>query len=213
MTMRNKTTRILILATTLLAIAGAVTGVWLVFNKKTSKPTSTYSDPVSQRAAEVLEYAKKHILNTNDVLLVDYSIPSGTTRMLVWSHKEGRIVAKTYVMHGVGGGSTAEKPVFSDRVGSKCSTLGKFKVTKHYGGKIKRSYRLVGLERGNKNAFRRRILIHSSSWIDMWRWKKYIPLHEISCQGCVTVSPKEMTYLDKLIKKESMPILILIYIQ
>ena len=210
--MRNKTTRILLLAATLLTIAGAVAGVWLIINKKTSKPSPTPGDPVSQRAAEALEYAKKHHLNTNYVLLVDYSIPSGTPRMLVWSHKQGRIVARTYVMHGVGGGSTAEKPVFSDKVGSKCSSLGKFKVTKLHGSKIKRSYRLVGLERGNRNAFRRGILIHSSSWIEMWSWKKYIPLHEVSCQGCVTVSPKGMAYLDKLIKKESKPILLWSYV-
>ena len=166
---------------------------------------------ISERASEALEYARKHKLNEDYVLLLDYSIPSGTPRLFVWSFSENKIVARTYVMHGVGGGSTAEKPVFSDKMGSKCSTLGKFKVTKKHGSKLKRSYRLIGLERSNRNAFKRGIMIHRSVWVDSWHWKKYIPLHEASCQGCVTVSSKGMNYLEKLIMSETKPLLLWSY--
>ena len=96
---------------------------------------------ISERASEALEYARKHKLNEDYVLLLDYSIPSGTPRLFVWSFSENKIVARTYVMHGVGGGSTAEKPVFSDKMGSKCSTLGKFKVTTKHGSKLRKLVR------------------------------------------------------------------------
>ncbi len=167
--------------------------------------------PIAIRATEALDYAKVHKLNTNYALFVDYSIPSGTPRLFVWDFAQNKIIARTYVMHGVGKGSTAEEPVFSNTVGSECSSLGKFKVTKIHGGKIKRSYRLIGLEASNSNAWRRGIMIHRSTWIDTWCWKEHIPLHEPSCQGCITVSSKGMTYLEKLIKNESEPLLLWSY--
>lgn len=169
------------------------------------------TDPLAIRAAEALAYARKHHLNTDYVLLLDYSIPSGTPRLFVWDYEKNKVIARTYVMHGVGGGSTAKEPVFSNKVGSKCSSLGKFKVTMAHGSKLKRSYRLHGLEKSNSNAYRRGIMIHRSKWVDKWCWKKYIPLHEPSCQGCITVSSKGMSYLEKLIKSESTPLLLWSY--
>ena len=65
--------------------------------------------------AEALVYTRKHNLNTDYVLLLDYSIPSGTPRLFVWDYNRDKVVARTYVMHGVGGGSTAKEPVFSNK--------------------------------------------------------------------------------------------------
>ena len=69
-------------------------------------------------------------------------------------------------MHGPGLGSTAEKPVFSNRPGSKCSALGRFVVTKKHGSKLKRSYRISGLDLDNQTALARGLMIHSSRWVD-----------------------------------------------
>ena len=180
-------------------------------NKVAIKRPADDADPMAVRAAEAFDYAKRHKMNGNYVLLVDYSIPSGTPRMFVWSYEKNRVVARTYVMHGIGGGSTAEIPVFSNKVGSECSSLGKFKVTKAHGSKIKRSFRLQGLERSNSNAFRRGIMIHRSTWVDRFCSKEYIPLHKPSCQGYITVSSRGMNYLEKLIKSESKPLLLWSY--
>ena len=188
-----------------------VAGVCYVEKKGKFKKSTLDGAQIELRAAEAQTYAKAHKLNTNYALFVDYSIPSGTPRLFVWDYGKNKIIARTYVMHGVGKGSTAAKPVFSNTVGSECSSLGKFKVTKSHGSKIKRSYRLKGLEASNSNAWRRGIMIHRSAWIDTWCWKKYIPLHEPSCQGCITVSSKGMTYLEKLIKNESEPLLLWSY--
>ena len=139
---------------------------------------------------------------------MDYSIPSGTPRLFVWNCKEGKIVAKTYVMHGVGGGSTNATPVFSNKVGSRCSSLGHFAVTKLHGSTLKRSFRLKGLDPSCSNAFKRGIMIHRSTWVDMNCWRKYIPLQSASCQGCITVSSKGMDYLETLINSQERPILL-----
>lgn len=166
---------------------------------------------IEKRACEAMKVAERHNLNTNYCLFVDYGIPSGTPRLFVWSFKDKKVVARTYVMHGSGMGSTAEKPVFSNKYGSNCSSLGRFIVTKEHGAKLKRSYRLKGLDINNKSAFSRGLMIHGSKWVDIHCWKKHIPLHEPSCQGCVTVSSRGMTYLEKLINSEKKNLLLWSY--
>ena len=194
-----------------IAVGSMALACYALHKRYSIKQKPSQEQPIAVRATEALDYAKAHKLNTNYALLVDYSIPSGTPRLFVWDFDQNKIVARTYVMHGVGKGSTAERPVFSNTVGSECSSLGKFKVTNIHGGKIKRSYRLTGLEASNSNAWRRGIMIHRSTWVDRWCWKEHIPLHEPSCQGCITVSSRGMTYLEKLIKNESEPLLLWSY--
>ena len=167
---------------------------------------------LEERASSAYAYAKKHGMDTHYAFLLDYSIPSGTPRLFVWDFDRSRVIASTYVMHGVGGGSTASEPVFSNKPGSLCSSLGHFEVTKQHGSKLKRSYRLKGLDRSCSKAYARGLMIHSSAWVDSWCWKQYIPLHSVSCQGCVTVSSKGMAYLDRLIKASEKPILLWSYV-
>ena len=203
--------RLHILALTAIGILLMASGILIFPERRPGNKPPADTDPLAIRAAEALAYARKHHLNTEYVLLLDYSIPSGTPRLFVWDYERDKVVARTYVMHGVGGGSTAKEPVFSNTAGSKCSSVGKFKVLKSHGAKLRRSYRLQGLERSNSHAYKRGIMIHRSTWVDKWCWKKYIPLHEPSCQGCITVSSKGMSYLEKLIKSESTPLLLWSY--
>lgn len=127
-------------------------------------PDNQYYVSMEKRAIVANKVARRHNLNTNYCLFVDYGIPSGTPRLFVWSFKDNKIVARTYVMHGPGKGSTAEKPVFSNKPGSNCSSLGRFVVTKEHGAKLKRSYRLKGLDKNNQSAFLRGLMIHRAKW-------------------------------------------------
>jgi len=147
-------------------------------------------------------------MNEHYALFVDYAIPSGKPRLFVWDFKERRIVASTYVMHGPGGGSTAEKPRFSNRPGSKCSSLGRFLVTKEHGNRNKRGFRMKGLDIDNQSAYVRGLMIHGARWVDRHCWKEYIPLNASCCQGRVTVSSRGMSYLWKLINKEKKSLLL-----
>lgn len=174
-------------------------------------PDKTNYATIEKRALAAQQFIRHHHLNEDYCILVDYSIPSGTPRLFVWSYEEGRVVARTYVMHGPGKGSTDERPIFSNVIGSKCSSLGRFIVTKNHGTKLKRSFKLKGLDMSNDNAYRRGLMIHRSTWVDLNMWRKYIPLHEKSCSGCITVSSKGMDDLEKLIGKEDVLLLLWTY--
>ena len=163
---------------------------------------------IEARAEKALAFACRHNMNEHYALFIDYSIPSGTPRLFVWDFEKKRIVASTYVMHGPGGGSTAEQPRFSNRPGSNCSSLGRFLVTKNRGTRLKRSFRLKGMDMDNQTAYARGLMIHRSKWVDSHCWMNYIPLHSPSCQGCVTVSSRGMTYLWNLINSERKPLLL-----
>lgn len=163
---------------------------------------------IEERAEKALAFAKRHNMNEHYALFVDYGIPSGTPRLFVWDHHQKRIVTSTHVMHGLGGGSTDEKPQFSNRPNSECSSLGRFLVTKDHGTRLKRSFRLKGMDFDNRSAYERGLMIHSSRWVDSHSQMRYIPLHRASCQGCVTVSVKGMNYLWSLINQEDKPLLL-----
>ena len=127
---------------------------------------------IEARAEKALAFAQRHRMNEHYALFVDYAIPSGKPRLFVWDFKERRIVASTYVMHGPGGGSTAEKPRFSNRPGSKCSSLGRFLVTKEHGNRNKRGFRMKGLDIDNQSAYVRGLMIHGARWVDRHCWKE-----------------------------------------
>ena len=204
-----------IVAFSILAIAAAGISIDASPSSRASEIVSSSNDDkmtLDQRAIKAYQYAKRHRMNTRYAFLVDYSIPSGTPRLFVWDYDKKKVIARTYVMHGIGGGSTQDKPVFSNKPGSMCSSLGRFSVTKLHGSKLKRSFRLKGLDKSCSNAFRRGIMIHRSKWVDRWCSGEYIPLHKASCQGCITVSSKGMTYLEKLINSQSKPILLWSYV-
>ena len=167
-----------------------------------------YSEYLSKCAVEVKDYAKVRNLNDRYCIFVDYSIPSGTPRVFVWSFEKEKVVYRTYTMHGPGRGSTAEKPVFSNMPGSKCSSLGHFAVTKDRGNRNKSGYRIKGLDVANKTAYGRGLMIHRAKWVDKNCWREYIPLQPKCCLGCITVSTRGMNYLDKLIKGEKKQILL-----
>ena len=72
-----------------------------------------------------------------------------------------------------------------------------------HGKTVKRSFRLEGMDADNQNAYFRGLMIHNSKWVDKWCWMNYIPLNEVACQGCVTVSRRDMKYLWNLVNGES----------
>ena len=165
-------------------------------------PGNSYYEDLEFRAGKALKYAQRRGLNENYCLFLDYGIPSGKPRLFVWSFSEGRVVYSGYAMHGPGKGSTDETPVFSNVPGSNCSSLGRFEVTRKRGRRNKTGFYLKGLEFSNSSAYSRGIMIHSSKWVDRNRWRRYIPLNEKSCLGCVTVSTRDMAYINRLVGKE-----------
>lgn len=172
------------------------------------KITKNYST-LEERAQDAKAFAARKGLRQDYCIFVDYSLPSGTPRVFVWSFKENRIIAHTYTMHGPGKGSTAQRPIFSNRRGSECSSLGRFEVTKSHGFHLGRnSFRLKGFDNTNYNAWSRGLMIHSSTHVDRNKDNKFIPLQRRSCQGCITTSTIGLAYLKSLINTSSKNLLL-----
>ena len=163
---------------------------------------------IEARAEKALAFARRHNMNEQYALFLDYAIPSGTPRLFVWDFQGKKIVASSYVMHGPGKGSTDKHPVFSNEPGSECSALGRFLVTKEHGNSLKRSFRLKGLDSDNQTAYARGLMIHGSTFLDGHCWMRYIPLRRASCQGCVTVTTRGMDYLWNLVNDEQKSLLL-----
>ena len=181
--------------------------VWMHYGKP-EMPDRTNYKTLAERAKKGLAFAKRHNMNERYALFVDYSVPSGTPRLYVWDFKSNKVIKSIHTMHGVGGGSTAEHPRFSNKLGSECSTLGRFLVTKEQGLRLRRSFRIKGMDTDNQTAYGRGLMIHAAKWVDRWSKKKYIPLNRECCKGCVTVSSSGMSYLYALIIKEQKPLLL-----
>lgn len=193
----------------LIVVAAACGGYWAwKYYGLPELPDRREYKTIEERAEKALAFARRHNMNEHYALFVDYGIPSGTPRLFVWDFHQKNIVASTYVMHGPGGGSTAESPRFSNRPGSGCSSLGRFLVTKENGNRNKRGFRIKGVDVDNQTAYARGLMIHGARWVDRHCWKRYIPLNGKCCQGCVTVSSRGMNYLWPLINKEKKPLLL-----
>ena len=120
---------------------------------------------VVERAARVLECARRRHRMRRVMTVIDYSLPSTVPRMWVLDLKRRRILFRELVAHGKGtGGKWARR--FSDRPGGRSSTVGVFLTGRTYRGKHGYSLRLQGLERGfNSRAMGRAIVMHGAWYV------------------------------------------------
>lgn len=160
-----------------------------------------YYKNLSKLATKALKYAKEYDLNENYCILVDYSLPSGTPRCFLWDFKNNNLKAEMHALHGSGGGSTPEKPVFSNKINSHCSSLGHYKITKRRGHMFPRGFYMRGLDKTNSNAEARAIMIHPSDWADYYKNCEYIPLG--GSLGCVSITTEGINILEPIILKET----------
>lgn len=161
-------------------------------------------------------YCHKRNLNENYAVIVDFNKPSGKHRFFVCDLKNHKIIASSLCAHGVGKGSTQKQPVFSNEVGSNCSSLGHYKiVAKHRMSTLGLpSFKLQGLDKSNSNAERRGILIHSAKLISNFRWgiyPFYLPMDKRISSGCFAVDIDMMDVIGELLAKERKPILLYAY--
>ena len=120
-------------------------------------------DDIETKAQELKEYCVKNNYNTNIGVLVDYSVHSGRTRFIVWDFKNNKALLKSICAQGCGKGENQGKNVFSNEIGSLCSSLGHYKIGKERkmnSIKGRPALNLTGLDSTNSNAIARGILIH-----------------------------------------------------
>lgn len=199
-----------ILAVILVEGVFAIHWAWKYYQLPLFSDSSRYAN-MTERAEQAQNIARGMGLNEKYCIFVDYSLPSGTPRMFVWSFDEGRVIASTYVMHGSGMGSTDEKPVFSNTPGSNCSSLGRFAITHEHGNRNKSGYFVRGLDFSNQSARGRALMVHRAKWVDINCWRQYIPVNSKCCQGCFTISSRGMDYIGQLVEHEPKQILLWSY--
>ena len=147
------------------------------------------------------------------MMLVDFSIPSNRDRFFVWDTEKDGIVYATWCAHGCGGNSTAERPEFSNKPGSNCSSLGMYIVERGTGVSPKWGYTyhaVDGLDNTNSNARSRQIIIHYwHSVTSDWQNKISEPMRcDYRSAGCLTLPEPSFWEIDKLIKSEPKRILL-----
>ena len=159
------------------------------------------------------EYSHKHGLSENYAVVVDLGKPSGKHRFFVCDLKKQQIISSSLCAHGVGKGSTVFNPVFSNEVGSNCSSLGHYKITGRHrmSSTGLPSFRLSGMDSSNSNAIKRGILIHSAKLVSYSRfgiYPFYLPLDKRISSGCFAIDIDMMDIVGDLVDKEKKPILL-----
>lgn len=183
-------------------------------NELIEKTTGTHQQELALKAIEAKKYCIEHNFDTTFCVLIDMRISSGKFRFFVWDFNKKIILDKGLCSHGSCSQITipeGEKlPYFTNKSGSYCSSLGKYKIGKrgysNYG--IHVNYKLHGLDKTNNNAFDRIIVLHSFNNLED---SEIHPYEAIESWGCPAVSDKMMTRMDQRLSGIEKPVLMWIY--
>ena len=144
---------------------------------------------IEQKAAELYAYCQERGYNTQIGILVDYSLYSGRTRYFVWDFAKEEAVVSSVSPMGCGKGRSYGRNKFSNEPGSRCISLGHYKIGKERQmySLNRKCFELDGLDSSNSNARSRAILLHPSSLPSI----SIYPLPIISAipysAGCITM--------------------------
>jgi L,D-transpeptidase-like protein len=101
--------------------------------------------------------------------VIDYTLPSNTRRLWVVELGTAEVLMHEFVAHGSGSGGVWATS-FSNRTGSKRSSVGTFITAGSYAGVRGIARRLVGLEPGiNDHALQRGIVLHGTPGVSAAR--------------------------------------------
>ena len=204
--MNHKTAAIIsVICCLLLSAAGTAFGIENVpdeYVKKRLKP----------KAEEAKTFCRSKGLNTEFCILIDMKRHSGKYRMFIWDFAKNSVTDAALCCHGYGTKRNKEKPEFSNAIGSRCTSQGKYKTgARAYSNwGINVHYKLHGLEKTNSNAFKRKIVLHSHNPIPSKEiYPKSMP-PEYS-KGCPMPDDIMMKKLDDRLKKIKKPVLLWIF--
>jgi len=206
-----KTKALIILSLLIAAGSGCIKGTAGNDNVKPVVNIST----TQLKAAEAFTYCEKNDFDTSFCILVDMSLHSGVRRFFVWDFSKDTIQYGFLVGHGCcdnpwSSDNSKDNPSFSNKDGSHCSSLGKYKIGERgysdWGVNVK--YLMHGLEPTNSNALKRQIVFHS--W-DAVSDEEVYPYGTPEGWGCPTLSNNNFKLVDPMIKKAEKPVLFWIY--
>ncbi|MCH5721440.1 murein L,D-transpeptidase catalytic domain-containing protein [Niabella hibiscisoli] len=155
----------------------------------------------------VKQFVKLNKYNSGICFFIDMSLPSGSNRFFIYDLNKDSIINAGLVTHGNCYQYWLEGRKYSNKIGSGCTSLGKYKIGKPYYGKFGLAYKLYGLDETNDNALKRFVVMHSHACVPDEETKGDI------CQsnGCPTVSPSFLAKLQAIVDKSPRPMLLYIY--
>lgn len=158
---------------------------------------------VLKLALRAYDNAKKQGIRLKPVLtIIDYSLPSNKKRLWTLDLAHHKVPFYTYVAHGKNSGAL-KATHFSNRFGSRQSSLGVFKTGVPYYGTKGYSLHLKGLEPGvNDHAYRRAVVVHGAWYAD----SSFLHSHKRLglSWGCPAVSKKIVKPFINTIKNGSL---------
>lgn len=179
----------------------------LLASCKYNEPDSVIENGVSrrtillQKADSAFLFCKKNKMDTTFCLLADMKMHSGKIRFFLFDFQTKSILDSGMVSHGCGAnpwGKTSSKynSSFSNKDGSHCTSLGKFKIGQRNYSQwgIHVNYFLYGLEVTNNNAYKRTIVLHS--WDDVPEGEVY-PDGTPEGWGCPAINNSLMERIDQ----------------
>ena len=158
----------------------------------------------NKKVVIALEFCKKHNLNTDYCIFVDFSKHPGRKRYIIYNISDRKVEYSSICVNGL------NKNKFSNIEGSHLSSIGKYKITNIVTTmKIGEEGIIVeGLDLTNNNARKREILIHSHKSV------YYNPgtypfnfFHKNLSWGCFVIDKEAF----KITKKLSKPVLLWAY--
>jgi hypothetical protein len=138
-------------------------------------------------------------LRKDRVAIVDFSKHSGEKRFFLIDLRTGDVEAYR-TAHGKGSDSNHDGMAdsFSNSFNSKASSLGSYAARGEYFGKYGLSLKLDGLDKSNRNASGRKIVLHSADYATPDWLKRHGRLGRSF--GCFVVDPTLVRHIVKKLK-------------
>ncbi len=158
-------------------------------------------------AASAKDFVRQKKYNPDYCFLIDMSLASGQPRFFIYDLAKDSIRQSGLVAHGNCYQDWLEGRKYSNKVGSGCTSLGRYRIGNPYTGMWGYSYKLHGLDSSNNNAFERTVVLHGHHCVPN------DAVEEEICQsnGCPTVAPDFLVRLKQLINSSGKPVLLWIY--
>jgi len=187
-------------------------GCSTMYFNKTPMPLAAIDEVYEEAALEpVMEknvfrmamtgYSKIAPKNDSLISIIDFSRPSTDKRFYLIDLANKTLLFNTFTSHGVNTGED-QAIAFSNKNGSRQSSLGFYLTAETYEGKHGKSLKLDGLERGFNNRARKRyIVIHSADYVSESFIKEHGRLGR--SWGCPALPPDLTQDIIKRIKDGS----------
>jgi L,D-transpeptidase catalytic domain len=158
-------------------------------------------------AKSLKQYAKKNGFDTSYAFLSNMGMQYNKKRFFVINLTTMKIEQSGLVAQGRGKGVSIYDKQYSNKADSKCTSLGRYKISGMYKGGYGKAYKVHGLDTSNSNAYKRNIVLHPMGCIPD---KEGIAPACVS-EGCPAVSAKFFNSLSKIIESRKKPVLMWVF--